>query len=163
MTSVSWLSYFALRMNRCPHSVRLLIALVAAVSVVGSAGCDGGRTSAESVAESQQAVSEQIAQRAEARWQHLGAGDFEGAYAFETPGYRGTVPFPQYRAQYGDAVRWLGAEVTGVEVASSGDRATVTLTLRYEGRAPGGGTYDGNRPLVERWLLSDGGWWYVRD
>lgn len=142
-----------------------VVTLLAGAFILGTAGCDGSNSGGESVADAQQLspTVEGIARRAEERWDHLAAGDFEAAYAFESPGYRDTVPLAQYQAQFGKAVRWLGVSVSNVELSDSGDSATVKLVLRYEGPAPGGGTYEGDRLLLEQWLLSDGRWWHMRD
>lgn len=109
-------------------------------------------------------LSEQrLAERVEARWAALAAGDFTKAYGYETPGYRDTVTPQQFQAQFGSAVQWHGAEVRHLEVADTGDRAEVEVLLDYEVSSPIGNTYSNRRPLNERWIASDGDWWYVRD
>ncbi|MEA3638340.1 MAG: hypothetical protein VBE63_00165 [Lamprobacter sp.] len=109
-------------------------------------------------------LSEQhLSDRVEARWAALAEGDFAKAYEYETPGYRDTVTPQQYPSQFGRAVRWIGAEVLHLDVSETGDRAEVKVLLEYEARTPVGDTYTNRRPLNERWIASEGDWWYVRD
>jgi len=109
------------------------------------------------------AVEARLRKRAEARWAALANGDFATAYTYETPGYRATVTPQQFQSQFGSATRWRGAEVQHLDVSETGDRAEVVVLLTYEAVTPIGDTYVNRRPMNERWIASEGDWWYVRD
>ncbi len=105
-----------------------------------------------------------VKDRAQARWGRMMAGDFAGAYAFETPAYRGTIDLEQYIAQFGNAVRWLGATVDRVEIDPDGQRALVEITLDIQSQAPlGGGVASSVQPITEHWISDQGNWWLVHD
>ena len=107
---------------------------------------------------------EALKQRVEARWARLIERDFAGAYTFETPAYRATVDRKQYGTQFGVGVNWVRATVDQVRVDPAGDRAEVDVTLQMQSLAPlGAGLVDRIQPLRERWILTQGDWWVVRD
>ncbi|NBC49497.1 MAG: hypothetical protein GVY22_16295 [Gammaproteobacteria bacterium] len=120
-------------------------------------------TSTGSDHQEQQPSLQRLKDRAEARWAALSKRDFAKAYAYETPGYRSTASLEQFESQYGSAVRWLGANVSEVELAKGDARAKVKVQLDYEAPDALGQVYTGKRSLLERWIVSEGEWWYVRD
>ena len=150
---------------------RLLIS-IALAGLFAVAGCDrpmpepdvseaGG--SGSNVSENAQAAELQVRQRAQQRWAALVARDFAAAYAYETPGYRSTVSPEQFQSRFGAAVRWRGATVEAVAIDAAGDRAEVTIQLDYEAPDALGGLYTNRKAMRERWIASEGTWWYVRD
>lgn len=138
--------------------------LPAAPTAASEAAQPAARSTESESAQEEDRLSEQhLSERVEARWAALAEGDFAKAYEYETPGYRDTVTPQQYPSQFGRAVRWIGAEVLHLDVSETGDRAEVKVLLEYEAPTPVGDTYTNRRPLNERWIASEGDWWYVRD
>lgn len=115
-------------------------------------------------AASMQPPQEVLRQRAEARWARLIAHDLAGAYAFETPAYRGTVDLDQFKSQFGTAVRWIEVTVDQVKIDPAGDRAAVEVSLQLESQVPlvPYPVYS-IQPLLEHWILTQGEWWLARD
>ena len=111
----------------------------------------------------QASIEQQVTERAEGRWQALVEGDFRQAYEFESPAYRSLTPYERFRAQFGDAAVWHGAEVTKVTVGEAGDVADLVLSLDYTAITPSGESYKGRRGIKEKWLMSSGDWWIVRE
>lgn len=106
---------------------------------------------------------EVVTERAMQRWIALIQQDFNRAYEFETPGFRETNPIGIYRGFYGNAVQWEKAKVVNVEFSSDRQSAKVSVTIDYKGPKSGGGVYQGQRPITESWLWTDGNWWYMRN
>ena len=157
--------------NRLSLSIAGVLSLfVALAGLVLVAACDRGAPTNSGVVEaqpetveSQQTAEQQIRQRAEDRWAALSQRDFAAAYEYETPGYRSTVSIAQFQSQFGAAVRWIGASVESVTFAETGDRAEVKVQLDYEAPDALGGLYTNRRAMFERWIASEGNWWYVRE
>lgn len=101
-----------------------------------------------------------IADRAKARWQALIDGDFERAYAFESPARRSVLSLQQYRGNFGNSVPWQLATVKSVEYDPD-NVARVLLEIEYQPLVKGAENARGIRQMAERWLYSDGGWWYI--
>ncbi|MDS4030829.1 MAG: hypothetical protein RKO66_12240 [Candidatus Contendobacter sp.] len=97
--------------------------------------------------------------RAEGRWVALIAGDFDKAYEFETPAYRQLYNTRQYRARYGNGLRWQRAKVVGMEPKSPGV-VTVTLEIDYSFHVSGQGMMDNKGLVTETWLWVDDQWWH---
>jgi hypothetical protein len=107
--------------------------------------------------ESQKTV---ITQRAEARWKALIAGDFQSAYEFETPARRSVFSLQQYKGNFGNSVVWRLATVKSVEYDPA-NVARVVLDVEYQAPVKGVENARGVRQMTEKWLYSDGGWWYI--
>lgn len=105
-------------------------------------------------------VERQLAARVQARWDALIAGDYESAYGFETPAYRSVFSIQQYRGRIGDAVTWKSARV----LSSKYDEihmASVSVAVEYEAVVSLAGNVRSVRVMAEKWLYSDGAWWYI--
>lgn len=97
-----------------------------------------------------------VAQRAQARWDAMVAGDWETAYSFATPAYRNAIDLNGFRRRSGGQASWLGSEIRTVECEK--DVCNVLVRLAF-------------RPIMlrdlpelhtdydERWVLVDGDWW----
>lgn len=105
-------------------------------------------------------VERQLAARVQARWDAMIAGDYEKAYAFETPAYRSVFSIQQYRARFGDAVTWKSARVLSSEYDQS-HMASVSVAVEYEAVVSLAGNLRSVRVMPEKWLYSDGAWWYI--
>ena len=103
---------------------------------------------------------ERVADRALERRQALIDGDFEQAYAYLSPGYRENVSLRGYRGRFGGAVSWTDAEVRDVECGAE-DACTATVLLHYRVSMPRMDAREGQRPIEEQWVRSDGEWWFL--
>lgn len=100
-----------------------------------------------------------IAERAEARWKALIAGDFDTAYRFFSPEYRAVFSLQQFRAKFGTAVVWNFARAKSVKYDDS-NVAHVLIQVEYE--APVGlQSVKGVREMAEKWLYSTESEWYI--
>jgi len=97
-----------------------------------------------------------VAERAQARWDALVAGDWETAYSFATPAYRNAIDVNAFRSRSGGQASWLGSEIRHVECEAEVCNVLVRLAFRpiMPRDLPELHTdYD------ERWVLIDGTWW----
>jgi len=97
-----------------------------------------------------------VAERAQARWDALVAGDFESAYHFATPAYREVIDAVGFQQRHGGQASWLGAQVRGVECDTDACEAMVRLKIRSP-LPPRGSEVETD--YTERWLVEDGEWW----
>ncbi len=88
-------------------------------------------------------------------------GDYFRAYSYTSPAYRSVTSPQQFRAGFGQAVRWLDFDVDSVQIKDQNGLAEVVGKLHYEAPTSFGDTYFGTRPMVERWVQAEDGWWYV--
>lgn len=94
--------------------------------------------------------------RATARWQALVAGNYKDAYGLITPSYRAVTPLDKYRASFGGAVAWTGAEVVGVTCEA--EKCTARVRVDASPADPRFGKTLSTH-VDETWLLDDGQWW----
>ena len=100
---------------------------------------------------------EQVTQRANARWKHMVARDFDKAYTYTPPGFRALVSADAYRGRFGAAVVWLDAEVVRVNCPEA---AKCEAMVRLEFRSTVGRKEDKASTYIdETWVLEDGQWW----
>jgi hypothetical protein len=119
------------------------------------AGCASQATTPESSPES-------VAVRAQNRWDALLAGDFETAYSYYSPGYRSTTSVVDYAVGIKlRRVRWTSAE--HLEQDCSENTCTVRFRVGYSviGPVPGVDKFDGSNFQTEKWVKTDGQWWYL--
>ena len=96
-----------------------------------------------------------VAERAQARWDALLAGDFETAYSFATPSYRDLVDAIRFQQGLGGHASWLGAKVR--EVTCREDVCEAMVRLKYRSPLPPRMEFETDD--IERWLSEDGEWW----
>ena len=96
-----------------------------------------------------------VAERAQARWDALLAGDFETAYSFATPSYRGVVDAIRFQQGLGGHASWLGAKVR--EVTCRDEVCEAMVRLKYRSPLPPRMEFETDD--IERWLSEDGEWW----
>ena len=96
-----------------------------------------------------------VAERAQTRWDALLAGDFETAYSFATPSYRGVVDAVRFQQGLGGHASWLGAKVR--EVTCRDDVCEAMVRLKYRSPLPPRMEFETDD--IERWLSEDGEWW----
>ena len=134
----------------------LLLLLTTAVTVVGCA-------TAPAIPDDE-ASARIVEERAEARWRHIMAGDFEESYEFRTPGYRQTTRQRDYeRDMARRPFRYLGVDVRPAEC--DGDRCQVRIQLTYQavGAPAGQHRVRLTQDLTETWIRLEDQWWYVQN
>jgi hypothetical protein len=109
-----------------------------------------------------QAPERAVEERVLARWKALIEGDYRAAHKFISPGMRSLTPFEYYRATLeGGALQWKAVDITSVECEDG--RCTVDLkrTDVYVGMIQAMVGQETVSDLSERWIESDGKWWFV--
>jgi len=103
-----------------------------------------------------------IEQRATERWSKLLSGDVAGAYEYLSPGFRSGVSSIQYqRAILLKRVRWTGAKYKRSECTENTCNVTFKLSYNVAGGLPGVKSFDGEKDILETWILTDGVWYLV--
>ena len=97
-----------------------------------------------------------VAERAQARWDALLAGDFETAYSFASPAYRSIVDAIGFQRRLGGQVSWQGATVR--EVTCREEVCEAMVRLKFSSLLPPRMT-DLETDDIERWILEDDDWW----
>lgn len=105
---------------------------------------------------------ETVEERAQARWDHLVAREFDQAYQYFAPGFRETTPLVEFQADmFRRPIRWVGAEVIGASCVEDVCRLSVEITYQVPA-APG--PFRQMRPtrmVEERWIRLNDVWWYA--
>jgi len=126
-----------------------LVGLAACASVPG--GGERAPAALPSTAEARQAL---VKQRAEARWELLIKGDFDGAYQFMSAGSRETTSLERFKANIRhNAFRAIKTE----SVTCDGDACTVRLALTYDHSSMKGIV----TAVMESWIIDGSQAWYV--
>jgi len=135
--------------SRCFRSLRSLLVLL---SLLLLAACASTGTAKKNPVE-------EIAQQ---RWDALLAVDFDTAYKFYSPGYRSANSRVDFEiSQRTRKVGILSAKVISSEC--SGDACTVSTMVQYQvgSAVPGVSRWESNSQLEERWVRTEGKWWFV--
>jgi hypothetical protein len=106
---------------------------------------------------------QQVAERAEQRWQALIDKDWAVAHSLLTRGYREVHTLEAYQASFaGSQVAWDSVEVSTVE-CSSEERcvATVSVGVRGQGGVPGVPNLQQKQQISEVWLDTGDGWHHL--
>ena len=103
-----------------------------------------------------------IPERAQARWDALLAGEYEKAYAYASPGYRSTASATDFEISF----RARRFQYTSAEYLSHGCEAAVCMVKINVGYSvvrpvPGLPEWNGSSVIEERWILTDGRWWFL--
>ena len=105
---------------------------------------------------------DEIATRAQARWDLLLADDYAAAYEYLSPGYRSSVTSVQYqRKLLLQKVRWNGARYLEHECQEDVCNVRISLDFLLIQAVPGVNRYEGTQTIEEDWIRADGTWWYV--
>jgi len=139
---------------------RRALAGLCLLSLVGCAGMQSVETSLDPEQGWTEQVQRQLAERVQARWDAMIAGDYEKAYSFQTPDYRSVFSLQQYRGGFGSAVVWKSARVQSTQYDES-HMASVSVAVEYEALVSLAGNMRSVRVMAEKWLYSDGVWWYI--
>ncbi len=133
--------------NRCA----LLFVALAALWLVG---CEDIRKSPGEI----------VSERAKARWDALIRGDLQTAYDYLSPGYRQSTPFGRYRRKIRGVGLWRKARVERVECDEAEVcKVLVMVDVHLVIPRSGGEPIESTNPVYERWIYSEGQWWYVPD
>jgi len=103
-----------------------------------------------------------IAERAQARWDALLAGDFETAYGFYSPGYRSSTSIFDLAFEIRSRrVHWTSAQYK--EHSCLENSCTLIFDVGYTVNrpVPGFNKWDGSDVLEEKWVKTNGQWWYL--
>lgn len=141
--------YSAPRLNPCQKGLRLL---TATFSILFLAAC----------ASTGDAKKHPVEERAQTRWDALLASDFDTAYSLYSPGYRSANSRVDFEiSQRSRKVAILAAKVTDSDC--SNDACTVSTAVQYRVGAPvpGVSKWESSSQLEERWVRTDGKWWFV--
>lgn len=138
-------------------------ALAAASLLAGCAapGASGSAAAPASTAVTAPAKAEDaVRARAQQRWDWLVKGQYEEAYSYTTPAFKGLNTAQSYRNRFGTGASWTGARVQSVDCAAT-ERCTVQVAV--DTRVVARGFRDPiTTTVVETWLLEDGQWWYYQ-
>lgn len=99
-----------------------------------------------------------VSDRAQARLDRLLEGDFEGAMAFTTPGYRSTADVGHYKTQWAGVAMWTAASVKQVGCGNETvdtDLCNVVVLVTYKPVGQDPLTVN----LPEQWLRVEGKWY----
>lgn len=147
----TFIVYIACRPSQRAALLALLLALVL------SACSQNTRPAADLTPE------QQVAQRAEQRWQLIMQGDLLAAYEYLTPGYRARVS----QRAYVNRVFSSGIEYTDVTVkdsnCDSNDRCTLrtVVNFTFRGALRGVDKIQSDAVISETWINLDEQWYYV--
>jgi len=133
------------------HGLLLALLGVLMCSLLSACATSGSRT-----------AEEKIENRAQARWDALLAGDVETAYGYFSPGYRSSVSLIDYGVELRmRRVHWKSA--TYKEHSCENKVCDVKFMVGYKivRALPGVPTFESQSVVDERWIQTDGKWWYL--
>lgn len=105
-----------------------------------------------------------VVDRAQARWDALVSGDFSTAYNYYSPGFRSSRTPADYELSMRlRKVQFRGAEYLDRECQE--DSCTLKFSVQYHiaSPVPGLDQWESKTTLDERWIRTEGQWWYVPD
>lgn len=136
------------------RNLKLWSAGLLALLVALAGGCD--RVGSKRDLPVEVPVEEVVRLRAQVWADALLAGDFEGAYALTSPGYRQFSSVGRYSSEVLGASNWNSAVVDAVECDTQEGICSTVIMVEYEiARLKMKNT----RPLNYKWLEADGEWW----
>lgn len=105
---------------------------------------------------------ERVAQRAQERWDHLIAGEFDAAYGYLSPAQRTTGSLEAYRRHLMlSRVEWKEASVLDVECGAEACTARIQLDMVVVQPLPRVPAFDASQTIDEQWVLVESEWWHV--
>lgn len=103
-----------------------------------------------------------VARRGRERWDYIFSVDYDKAYDYLSPAYRDRMTRTEYIVKMAaQHVRWTAADFQEVTCEPDLCLAKWVVTWRYNIPVKGAGTYEGEKPLAERWILAGGEWYFV--
>ncbi len=132
-----------------------MIRCLPAIAAVLLAACTSSPRKAETAS-----PEELVAQRAKARWELLMQGRPDQAWEYIAPGSRALLDRESYIAQKRNApVTYTRVEL--LETTCEAESCTVELRIHTQAPLPFAGMVPAYSLLRERWVLSDGVWYFV--
>ncbi len=102
-----------------------------------------------------------VEDRASERWQLLIKRDFPAAYLYLSPGSRERIPEKFYLGSFGGSTQWLDAKPGSIECDEDVCRVTMSVNYRiFHKYIPKG--LENTREMKEKWVRSEGQWWYLK-
>jgi uncharacterized protein YchJ len=118
-------------------------------------GCASPATTPESTRDS-------VEVRAQARWDALLTGDFETAWSYYSPGYRSSTSAVDLGISIKmRRVRWTTAEYQEHECAENACTVKFKVGYTVNQPVPGLKQFDGSNFVDEKWVKTEGQWWYL--
>ncbi len=150
-------------MNLRLPALAIVICGLAACAATAPTRPEASSPVAAAAATTGEAADAVVTRRAKARWDALINKDYGTAYEMLTPGTRATTPRADYvRGLLGVNIVWTGANVEAVECGEPEVcEAHVKVTYTLRSGQPGVGKLTGFDVVNERWLLSDGQWYFL--
>lgn len=103
-----------------------------------------------------------VAERAQARWDALLAGDVDAAYPYYAPGYRSGVSMDAMRSRLARSrVNWQDVRLEEIQCSETLCRPVFVVSYQYRSPLPRVGTVNSAARLEERWIRDKGEWYYV--
>jgi hypothetical protein len=102
-----------------------------------------------------------VAQRAEARWDHVINKRFDEAYDMFTPGYRQSMPREDYvNTIKNRPLKWTEAKTVD-QVCTNALSCRVKVKIKFFLTMPGAGDIHSEDHIYEDWLQVNGAWYYL--
>lgn len=103
-----------------------------------------------------------VLERAQERWDAVIAGDLETAYTYYSPGFRATTSLIDYGVSMKTRkVRWTSATYKNHECEENRCSVNFDVGFKVGTPVPGLTVYEGSQGVEDRWIRTDGQWWYV--
>jgi len=131
----------------------LVRAIVTGLCLLALAACATSSTAARD---------KSLQQRAQARWDALLAKDYAKAYSYATPGYRSSASVTDFEmAMRLRRVQYVSAEYK--EHHCEETVCNVQIEVGYKVVRPVSGLpeWSSTSQIEERWIKTDGNWWFV--
>lgn len=140
----------------------LIAPLFVTLALSACGGPAGTKTEAPSA--SPAAAAEGVEARAQKRWDLLIAGKPSEAWDFFSPGYRQIKGRQDYATEIAQRpIKWTKATVQGKQCPEGLQVCDVTVEVHFsmESTLPGVGTLESHSPVAERWIETEGNWYFV--
>lgn len=149
-------------MSKTPLFAAALAA--ALLSACGGPAATRADAPADAPKASAAAAVEGVEARAQRRWDLLVAGKADEAWEFFSPGYREIKSRETYAADIAvRPVHWTRATVKKSQCPAGESICDVEVEVffKMESTLPGVGTLESSSPVAERWIETDGNWYFV--
>jgi hypothetical protein len=136
--------------SSCLALAKNLVLLTCVAALVACAGTSAERRD------------EVIPERAQARWDALLDGEYEKAYAYASPGYRSTASANDFEISFrARRFQYTSAEYMSHSCEEALCLVKMNVGYRVVRPAPGLPEWNGSSVVEERWILTDGRWWFL--
>jgi len=103
-----------------------------------------------------------LVERAQNRWDTLLAGDYEGAYAYYSPGYRSTTSVIDFAIGIRmRRVRWTTADYKAHSCTENTCTIKFDVGFSVDRPVPGMDKYESSSMIEDQWVKTEGQWWYL--